>query len=78
MSNVAVNNLLIICVLFQVLFKKKLSQMQWVSLIILTLGCILKEVGHTLSSPDSSSAVNTVDDPAATAATAASTNIFSK
>ncbi|KAF6036370.1 hypothetical protein EB796_005315 [Bugula neritina] len=37
-------------IIFQVLFKKKLSQMQWISLIILTAGCILKEVGHTLSS----------------------------
>ncbi|XP_067938823.1 UDP-galactose transporter senju-like isoform X2 [Watersipora subatra] len=34
-------------IIFQLLFKKKLSHMQWMSLVILTLGCILKEVGHT-------------------------------
>ncbi|ESP02803.1 hypothetical protein LOTGIDRAFT_110799 [Lottia gigantea] len=31
-------------VVFQILFSKKLSQLQWCSLILLTFGCILKEV----------------------------------
>ncbi|XP_018916806.1 UDP-galactose transporter senju isoform X2 [Bemisia tabaci] len=31
-------------VVFQVLFKKQLSCVQWISLIVLTLGCMLKEV----------------------------------
>lgn len=31
-------------ILFQIIFKKYLSQRQWVSLILLTLGCMLKQV----------------------------------
>lgn len=31
-------------VLFQIIFKKYLSQRQWISLILLTLGCMLKQV----------------------------------
>jgi len=31
-------------VIFQVLFKKKLSQIQWFSLLLLTLGCIIKQL----------------------------------
>jgi len=45
-------------VVFQFLFKKQLSRMQWLSLFILTVGCIIKEVKHgasstTTSAPDS-------------------------
>ncbi|XP_030554946.1 UDP-galactose transporter senju [Drosophila novamexicana] len=31
-------------ILFQIIFKKYLSQRQWISLILLTLGCMLKQV----------------------------------
>lgn len=44
-------------VLFQVLFKKKLSLHQWLSLILLTVGCIVKELSaptRHMSSPDGS------------------------
>ncbi|XP_059138671.1 UDP-galactose transporter senju-like [Physella acuta] len=37
-------------VVFQVIFKKKLSCIQWASLLILTIGCIIKEVRHDVSS----------------------------
>jgi len=37
-------------VVFQFLFKKSLSRMQWMSLFILTAGCIIKEVNHGASS----------------------------
>lgn len=40
--------------LFQILFKKKLSGKQWMSLILLTAGCIVKQM-HTPQSPSSSS-----------------------
>lgn len=33
-------------VVFQFLFKKILSRIQWVSLILLTFGCIVKQMGH--------------------------------
>lgn len=33
-------------VIFQILFKKKLSGMQWFSLLLLTIGCIAKELGR--------------------------------
>lgn len=31
-------------ILFQILFKKNLSMIQWISLVLLTFGCIIKEV----------------------------------
>jgi len=37
----------ITAVLFQVIFKKKLSRKQWLSLLILTIGCMLKQVNFT-------------------------------
>ncbi|KAK3595545.1 hypothetical protein CHS0354_021653 [Potamilus streckersoni] len=36
-------------VVFQIIFQKKLSCIQWLSLIILTIGCIVKEYGHDAS-----------------------------
>eukprot|EP00123_Amoebidium_parasiticum_P013997 comp22273_c3_seq1/m.32946 comp22273_c3_seq1/g.32946 ORF comp22273_c3_seq1/g.32946 comp22273_c3_seq1/m.32946 type:complete len:297 (-) comp22273_c3_seq1:537-1427(-) len=33
-------------VMFQLLFKKELSRLQWVSLLLLTLGCGIKELGR--------------------------------
>lgn len=41
-------------VVFQILFKKYLSRNQWISLILLTVGCIIKQVGHSSSSNKSS------------------------
>jgi drug/metabolite transporter (DMT)-like permease len=35
---------LLIGVIYQCLFKKELSKMQWCSLILLTIGCIIKEL----------------------------------
>lgn len=40
--------------LYQLIFHKKLTRLQWLSLVILTLGCIVKELGRN-SSPGSSS-----------------------
>ncbi|ESP02805.1 hypothetical protein LOTGIDRAFT_212314 [Lottia gigantea] len=37
-------------IVFQILFSKKLSKLQWFSLILLTFGCILKEVRHSYKS----------------------------
>ena len=34
-------------VIYQILFKKQLSRLQWISLFILTGGCIVKELGRT-------------------------------
>lgn len=43
-------------VIFQVIFSKKLNRNQWISLIFLTLGCIIKEYGHdSKASSDSAS-----------------------
>ncbi|XP_060062434.1 UDP-galactose transporter senju-like [Ylistrum balloti] len=33
-------------VVFQIVFSKQLSRMQWLSLIFLTVGCVVKEYGH--------------------------------
>ncbi|XP_046551122.1 UDP-galactose transporter senju-like [Haliotis rubra] len=33
-------------VFFQILFRKQLSRIQWASLILLTIGCIIKELNH--------------------------------
>lgn len=40
--------------LYQLIFHKKLTRLQWLSLVILTLGCIVKELGRN-SKPASSS-----------------------
>ncbi|XP_013397462.1 UDP-galactose transporter senju [Lingula anatina] len=37
-------------VVFQILFKKKLSVIQWMSMLMLTVGCVVKEVEHDVSS----------------------------
>ncbi|RUS79921.1 hypothetical protein EGW08_012309 [Elysia chlorotica] len=37
-------------VVFQFVFKKYLSRIQWASLLLLTVGCIIKEVRHDVSS----------------------------
>ncbi|GFO10148.1 CMP-sialic acid transporter 1-like [Plakobranchus ocellatus] len=37
-------------VIFQIVFKKYLSRIQWASLLLLTVGCIIKEVRHDVSS----------------------------
>lgn len=34
-------------IIFQILFKKMLSRNQWISLILLTAGCIIKQVGYS-------------------------------
>lgn len=34
-------------VVFQILFSKILSRIQWLSLLLLTLGCIIKQIGHS-------------------------------
>ncbi|KAG8183645.1 hypothetical protein JTE90_005632 [Oedothorax gibbosus] len=41
-------------VVFQVLFKKQLSRKQWISLLLLTVGCIVKQMHTTPSTPSSS------------------------
>ncbi|XP_061174609.1 UDP-galactose transporter senju-like [Saccostrea echinata] len=46
-------------VVFQVIFSKKLSRYQWVSLTFLTLGCIVKEYGHDSKSSLATSASST-------------------
>jgi drug/metabolite transporter (DMT)-like permease len=32
-------------VIYQLLFKRRLSKMQWISLILLTIGCVVKQIG---------------------------------
>lgn len=34
----------------QVLFKKQLSRMQWASIFLLSLGCVIKEINHSVKS----------------------------
>lgn len=43
-------------IIWQVLFKKQLSRKQWISLILLTVGCIVKEIHTTPSTPGAESA----------------------
>jgi UDP-sugar transporter A1/2/3 len=42
-------------IIFQILFSKKLTRLQWISIILLTFGCILKHVGHSNYSNSESS-----------------------
>ncbi|XP_055956954.1 UDP-galactose transporter senju [Patella vulgata] len=42
---------------FQVLFQKQLSRIQWLSMILLTFGCILKEIHRTHHTKESSSSL---------------------
>lgn len=37
-------------VVFQILFSKRLSQIQWMSLILLTVGCIIKQISYSHAS----------------------------
>ncbi|KAH9426880.1 hypothetical protein DERP_002981 [Dermatophagoides pteronyssinus] len=41
--------------LFQILFKKKLTLIQWFSLCLLTMACMIKELGHSIKSSSSDS-----------------------
>lgn len=41
-------------VIFQILFSKRLSQMQWLSLFLLTFGCVIKQMGYSKASASSS------------------------
>lgn len=41
-------------VIFQIIFKKKLSRKQWLSLFILTFGCIIKQLDASKGSPSQS------------------------
>jgi len=50
-------------IIFQILFSKKLSKIQWFSLILLTIGCIIKQVGYSLLTSSTSTQSETkVDD----------------
>ncbi|CAG5121416.1 unnamed protein product [Candidula unifasciata] len=44
---------------FQLVFKKKLSHIQWMSLLLLTVGCIIKEVNHDVSGGETVPATST-------------------
>lgn len=33
-------------IVFQILFSKRLTNIQWLSLILLTFGCVIKQIGH--------------------------------
>ncbi|XP_046664381.1 UDP-galactose transporter senju [Homalodisca vitripennis] len=50
-------------VLFQMLFKKQLSTKQWLSLVLLTAGCIIKQLPFSSSSPTTDPPVQQVTDP---------------
>lgn len=43
---------IILC--YQVVFSKKLNRNQWISLLFLTLGCVIKEYGHDSKAPSAS------------------------
>lgn len=49
-------------IIFQMLFAKKLSQIQWVSLIMLTTGCIIKQVGYSRPSSKTTTTAATGSD----------------
>uniref|UniRef100_A0A0L8GYD5 Sugar phosphate transporter domain-containing protein n=1 Tax=Octopus bimaculoides TaxID=37653 RepID=A0A0L8GYD5_OCTBM len=55
-------------ILFQILFNKRLRCIQWVSVILLTIGCLIKELGHV-------KVMTVASSPATTVLTAASTNV---
>ncbi|BFZ11854.1 hypothetical protein BsWGS_14893 [Bradybaena similaris] len=44
---------------FQMVFKKQLSRIQWMSLLLLTVGCIIKEIRHDVSSAGTVPAAST-------------------
>jgi solute carrier family 35 (UDP-sugar transporter), member A1/2/3 len=47
-------------IVFQILFSKRLTNIQWLSLILLTFGCIIKQIGHVRTQPlESTSTTNT-------------------
>src|SRR5699024_11043202 len=41
--------------LYQVVFRKKLTKLQWFSLVILTVGCVVKELGRETANPTDNS-----------------------
>ena len=45
-------------VLFEILFSKRLSRAQWISLILLTIGCIIKQVSYSRSNKQSPDTIN--------------------
>ncbi|CAF0962954.1 unnamed protein product [Didymodactylos carnosus] len=47
-------------VIFQCLFHKRLTRMQWLSLVLLTCGCIIKQLEYANKSTDSSSIKSTI------------------
>jgi UDP-sugar transporter A1/2/3 len=48
-------------ILFEVLFSKRLSKVQWLSLILLTIGCIIKQINYSSSNSASSSSLSLKD-----------------
>jgi UDP-sugar transporter A1/2/3 len=49
-------------IIFQILFSKKLTRLQWISIILLTFGCILKHVGYSNNSKSLSSTRLNIND----------------
>ncbi|KAK3092490.1 hypothetical protein FSP39_003517, partial [Pinctada imbricata] len=47
-------------VVFQIVFSKKLTKEQWMSLIFLTLGCVVKEIGHSRASTETETTTSTI------------------
>lgn len=58
--------IVITAILFQFIFKKQLSSKQWLSLVILTVGCMLKQVNFTKDSTDSITPNETSNKPLST------------
>ncbi|XP_076463736.1 UDP-galactose transporter senju-like isoform X2 [Babylonia areolata] len=52
-------------VVFQVLFQKQLSRIQWASVFLLTVGCIIKEVNHSARTTATAAAEGGADGAAA-------------
>jgi len=48
-------------IVFQILFAKVLSRIQWLSLLLLTLGCIIKQIGYSKFTSKSSDTFNLWD-----------------
>lgn len=46
--------------LYQIIFNKKLTKLQWVSLILLTFGCIVKEMGKNSKNSESFNSILSV------------------
>ncbi|XP_055857954.1 UDP-galactose transporter senju [Episyrphus balteatus] len=65
-------------ILFQIIFKKYLTKRQWISLIILTVGCMLKQFNFNISSPFNSNSPHNTTIPSTNLNSEESSSIISR